>query len=517
MLRPGGLGWLLRWELRLAWRGYAARFSRGRSIGSLRMGVNLLLMLVLLHGMGASFVYVARAAHPGPPMQLLVLSLVLCVSLLTAVSVALATAVNLLFVRSDLDLLCASPLPVRRVFTARCLSIAAQAIAFPAMLLLPAADVAVFFDGPRWLAAYPMALALGLLAAAAGLGLTILLVRSFGPRRARTVALSLSLLFGIVFLLALQGPRLLGEEHKRQLIGAIGHWLAGAPLAAPDSWLWWPARAARGEAGPLCLCLVLAGLCFALGAALLPRAFAYALRHAAGVAGSRASGLSVRPFRTGLWRVMFVKEWRLVVRDPQLLSTLLQQLIGFVPAFILLGRRGNGLSEAARQGSLAGFATVLAGVVAATLLWLAVCAEDMPELLAGAPRPRGALRRIKLAVMLLPLWLTALALAIWFTGSRPWLLLSLLLCIAGSTLSTGVFQLWLPLPGSRKDVRHRMRRGDVPLDRTMAALSIQVGWGGLAWCLASYHLLAAFLLLPVALAGPLYAWLRRNADEALSY
>ncbi|MDE0854828.1 MAG: hypothetical protein OSA97_10445, partial [Nevskia sp.] len=94
MLRPGSLGWLLRWELRLAWRGYAARFSRGRSIGAVRMGVNLLLMGVLLHGMGGSFVYLARAAHPGPPMQLLALSLVLCVSLLTAVSVALATAVN---------------------------------------------------------------------------------------------------------------------------------------------------------------------------------------------------------------------------------------------------------------------------------------------------------------------------------------------------------------------------------------------------------------------------------------
>ena len=74
MLRPGSLGWLLRWELRLAWRGYAARFSRGRSIGAVRMGVNLLLMGMLLHGMGGSFVYLARAAHPGPPMQLLALA-----------------------------------------------------------------------------------------------------------------------------------------------------------------------------------------------------------------------------------------------------------------------------------------------------------------------------------------------------------------------------------------------------------------------------------------------------------
>ena len=518
MARPGSLVWLLGWELRLAWRDYSARFRRGgRSIGRLRMGLNLLFLLVLLHAMGWSFVFVARAGHPGEPMQLLLLSVVLCVSLFTAISVTIATAVNLLFVRGDLDLLCASPLPTRQVFTVRSLGIGLQAVAFPAMLLLPAADVATLIDGPRWLAAYPMILALGLVSTAAGLALTILLVRGIGPRRARTVALVLSMLLGASFLLTMQGPKLLGDERRRQLGEAITRWLANSPLAAPDSWLWLPARAARGEAGPLCLSLALAALCFALTALLLPRGFAYALLHSAGAEspGRTAPGRT-QPFHTRLWRIMFFKEWRLVYRDPQLVVVLLQQMIGFIPAFILLGRR-SGLSEAARLGTMACLITVVAGVLAATLAWLALCAEDMPELLACAPRPRGALRRIKLAVMLLPLWLVAVALAAWVAWPNPWLFLALLLCIAGNSLSNGVFQLWLPLPGSRKDIRRRLRRGNVPLDRTLASLSMQFGWGGFAWCLASLHLLAAVLVLPLALAGPLYAWLRSSGDEVLGY
>jgi len=518
MLRPGSLPWLLWWDLRLAWRAFGARFVHGRkTVGALRLGINGLLLLLLLHAFGWSMALMVRTAHPGPPMQLLLLSLALSLALSGATGVALA-AVNLLFVRSDLDLLCSTPVPTRNVFAARCLSIALQAVALPATLFLPAADIAAFSGGPRWLAAYPMMLATGLVATALGLGLTIALVRLIGPRRTRTAALVLSMLLGASFLLTVQGPNLLGKERMQRLDSVVVQWLKDAPLAAPDSWIWIPARAVRGEAGPLCLSLIGAALLFALAAALLPRGFAFALRHAAGTAPKRAPAASrSRRFRTALWRVMFAKEWRLIYRDPQLLVLLLQQLLGLVPGIVILARQGSSFSAAARQGTMVCFATVIAGMLASTLIWLAVCAEDMPELLACAPRPRGELRRIKLMVMLLPLWLGGLALSVWIAWQRPWTLLALVLSIAGSTLSTGVFQLWLPTPGSRKDIRRRFRRGATSLDRALAVLAIQFGWAGFAWCFASMHLLAAALLLPVALAGPLYAWLRRIDDTMLTY
>jgi hypothetical protein len=48
------------------------------------------------------------------------------------------------------------------------------------------------------------------------------------------------------------------------------------------------------------------------------------------------------------------------------------------------------------------------------------------------------------------------------------------------------------------------------LSRTLAALSMYIGWGALAWCITSMHWWLCLIALPVALAGPAYAWSRRN-------
>lgn len=520
MPRPGSLGWLLWWELRLAWRGAAARFNRGKSsVGGLRLAINWLLVLLLLHGMGWAFVNIARVGQPSATLQLLLLSVVLCVSLCSGIGVGLAISTNLLFVRNDLDLLCATPVPARTVFAARGLNIAVQAGTLPATLLLPAADIAALSEGPRWLALYPMVVAVALVAATVSLALTVLLVRAIGPRRARIVALMMSTLLGASFFLATQAPKLLGAERKRQLGAAVMRWLQASALAAPDSWIWLPARAARGEAGPLCLSLAVAALLFALAALLLPRGFGFALRHAAGTAAVRPRAARTRPFRPGLWRVMFFKEWRLIYRDPNLLMLLVQQLIGLIPAAIILTRPGEGTSAAALRGTMVCIATVIAGMLAATVVKLAVSAEDMPELLAGAPRRPGQLRWIKLAVVLLPLWLAMLALSAWIAWRQPWVFLALAVCITGCSLSNGLYQLWLPGPFSRKDMRNKLRRSsaDIPLTRTVAALCMVLCWGGFAWCLGSARLLAAALLLPLALIGPFYAWRHRRDDSLLGY
>jgi ABC-2 type transport system permease protein len=214
---------------------------------------------------------------------------------------------------------------------------------------------------------------------------------------------------------------------------------------------------------------------------------------------------------------MFVKEWRLIVRDPQLLMLLVQTVIGFIPGFILLLRPVQSWSGAAQQGAAAALAALIACVLADTMVWLAVCAEDMPELLACAPRRRGELRRMKLVVILLPLWLLTFAVSLWAAWPRPLLFLAMAACIAGGSLSVGLFHLWLPTPGSRKDIRRRYRRGNAPLGRILATMAMQFGWAGCAWGLAGGHPLAALAALPLALGGAGYAWLRRNEGDLLRY
>jgi len=521
MLQPGGLWWLLRWELRLAWRGYAGRFERGgRRLGPRRAAFNLLGLLLLLHLYGFSVALAARKVQAAGSLQLPVLSLALAVALLTAAGSALALAINLLFVRGDLDLLCASPAPVRQVFTARGLGLAVQAAAVPALLLLPVANAAALLGEPRWLGLYAVVAAIGLAAAAQGLGLAVLLVRAIGPARARLVALALSALLGAAMLLGVQLPNLLRDSGQPAGVSMVQR-LQSAVLATPDSWLWLPARAARGEPLPLAWCLLVAVAAFLLVSAALPRGFAHALERAAGIGGRtaprRGADHDRRGFESGLWRLMFAKEWRLIGRDPQLLMLLAQTIIGFIPGFIILLRPPHGWSGAAQQGMTAALAALISCVLADTMVWLAVCAEDMPELLACAPQRRGTLRRMKLVVVLLPLWLGAFAVSLWAAWPRPLMFAAMAACIAGGSLGVGLFHLWLPTPGSRKDIRHRYRRRSAPLGRILAALSIQFGWSGCAWGLVSGHPLVLLAALPLALGGPYYAWLGRNDGEVLRY
>jgi ABC-2 type transport system permease protein len=507
-LRPASLPWLLWWDLRLAWRGLAARLGQGREgVSRRRVFVQLGLTFLLLHLFGWSVVFVGGRAQSTPAQLLPPVSVFLLATLLSATGAALATAVNQIFVRGDLDLLSTAPVPTHRVFAARSLSIAVQAVLVPALLLLPAANVGLVTGrGLRWLTPYPMTFALGLTAAALGMSLTVLLVRTLGPKRARIAALVLSTLLGSALLVALQLPNLPGKR-----------WLRPDYAIDPQHWIWLPARAMLGEPDALAACLGVATLLFGTMAAVLPRAFAFALGSAAGVESGRRQRRAAPPsFRAGLWRLMFAKEWRLVLRDPQLLVLLGQQLIGFIPAFFILARRA-GSHEVLQHTATAALLTLVGSVTADTLIWLAICAEDMPDLLACSPHPRGRLRRIKLLVVLLPLWLPALAFAAWLAWPDARLFCALAAGVTGGSLGVGVFHLWLPDQGSRKDIRRRYHSKSGSPPRMLAALGMQFGWAALAAVLASPHPWAALAILPFALAGPAYAWLRRNEGAVLRY
>lgn len=505
---PGSLPWLLTWELRLALRGTAARFGARQGTSRLRLLLAPVFLLVLAHWFGWAVVSIASHGKVPPARFLPGVSVFLLGALLSGTGAALAASVSQVFLRGDLDLINASPILPRRVFTARSLSIAVQAMAVPAFFLLPVANMGVLLGrGLRWLAPYPVVLSLGLVAAALGMGITVLLVRWLGPKRARIAALVLSTVFGAALLVVFQLPALIGNR-----------WLKPQRAIDAADLVWLPTRALFGEPAAIGACLAVAGLLFGLAAWTLPRSFAYALGSAAGVAsgGKAARSAAPRAFRSSLWQLMFAKEWHLILRDPQLLVLFGQLLLGFAPALVLLASGAAGHSPM-QQAGLAGVITLVTCVTADTMIWLAISAEDMPELLACAPHPRGALRRIKLRVMLLPLWLPCLALAALVAWPDPALFGAMAAGIAGGSLSLGFFHLWLPNPGSRKDVRLRYQRAGGSLGRRLVAFFMQFGWAGFAAVLAGPYPLAALLVLPFALAGPFYAWLGRNDGDVLSY
>ena len=117
------------------------------------------------------------------------------------VAQAMTAATRALYARGDLDLLFSSPVSARAVLGARALAIAANAIAWFAIVLLPLANVNALAGHLHWLAIYPALLACGLFGAGIGVVLALALFRG---GRAKTRA-----------------PRLADRrDHRRRLLHA---------------------------------------------------------------------------------------------------------------------------------------------------------------------------------------------------------------------------------------------------------------------------------------------------------
>ena len=90
---------------------------------------------------------------------------------------------------------------------------------------------------------------------------------------------------------------------------------------------------------------------------------------------------------------MFAKEWRLLARDPALAFQIVLRLIYLAPIALAAFGRGRGppLAPGARL-----LQRDVAGQLVGSFAWLAVSAEDAPDLLAVAPVGERQVERAKL-------------------------------------------------------------------------------------------------------------------------
>jgi ABC-2 type transport system permease protein len=501
LFAPGSFPWLLAHELKL---GFRARSKRGRP--TLIIVAVVIVLLMLTAGAPLALFLQRVPVRPAPGL-LMTLDLILAAVFTLMLSQTLAAAVIGFYERGDLDLLLSSPLPPRRTLAVRAIAIALQPLlwfaALVSILVVPAAAL----GQPRWLTAYPVLIALALLAAAAGMALAMALFGLIGARRTRTVGQLLAALIGAGFFLGGQLRNLL-PDHGGRLAAAVMRW-ADSGAFAPSAPLAWPARAVLGEPLPLAAFAGGSALLFAAVVGGLGRRFASdaSLAAGAGAGAARPAGrrASARGFEGGLGAALMRKELRLLLRDPTLLSQVLLRVLYVVPLGFAVVRAGADprhsydAFNAQQLFGLAAAVVFVAGQLAGSLAWITISAEDAPELLACAPVQGSRVRWAKLWAAMIPVagLLGPLLLALaWFS---PWAGLCAAAGTAAAAVSSGLINLWFEKPASRRGFRGR-RTGSV-LAGVAEALS-GLGWGAAAAVAASGSALA---LLPVALTLGLLA------------
>jgi ABC-2 type transport system permease protein len=467
--RPGSALWLLSHELRLSWYRLTAGSAKGPAQRGMRkssMAIWIALALIL-HG--AAFLIVksvsGRAAGLPPQTGMIVTGFLAALSTLM-LSTGLRTSVEALFERADLDLLLSSPLSSRSIFTVRLAAVVLWVASTYLLLLAPLAHMGLVLGQFRWLAVYPAIVSIAMVIASAAMLFTLGLVRLLGVRRTRVAAQVIGALSGAsIFLLS----QLFGNAgRENQGIAWLTRLINPASLPGPDSLAWLPGRALLGEPLPLLLLALAGSAAFYFTVRFTHAFFVRGVQQSAGMARRAAPPGSLRfNFERGLARVLILKEWRLIARDPQLISQVLLQLLFLLPLLFLMFRKGIALP------GIAASMCFLCSSIAGSLGWIIISAEDAPDLLLSAPCPQKTIRRAKLAAVILPpLALVLLPLG-WIALTRPGAAALMLVMVLGALFTTALTVQRFGKPAQRGDFKSRAKGNWLG--------SLVEGFLGLAW------------------------------------
>jgi ABC-2 type transport system permease protein len=504
-LNIGKLWWLLRHEWRLQLR------ESPNSRWLLWLAVAAIFFAFVGSMIARGFVEQLVPGLPNefPTSVLGVLSLGVVVLFSILLSLAVRSTVQTLFERGDLDLLLSSPLDTRSVLASRGLWVFASGLMSMAIFVVPVTFGALIVLGWRVLGMLPLLVALALLAAGVGLLLTLGLVRWLGARRAQTVAQVLGVLIGSGFYLVLQlGSRLNLDQFP---------WLRTffnqfADLPSNSVWFF-PARAMFLEPLPTLSMLGLGLIVFVLSVQLMHRAFL------TGATSSMTGGrVRVARFKAARFQRNFVlgvmrKEWRLIARDPMLISQTLMQMVYLIPmAFSFFG--GASRSTASFMTGvfpLLAFAVVfLGGSLAQNLTNIVIAAEDAPELLRMSPANGWQIRWAKLFAAIAPAWVLFTPIIVWRAIREPRSLL-LFIPFAAVTVLGGLMMLWSSQPFNRSDLLKK-RQGQSRIIG-FGLLALDIAWLAAVLAPGWWALMAA----TIGLIIPLLFWSFTRNGSRLAY
>ncbi len=466
MTAVGSLPWLIRNELRLSWRALTAKTKPWVWAVLIVLGLAAVIVPVFFL---AQDIRGKLAFQGAPPTIALVLAQAFSLVTFTLLlSGSIASSVEALFERGDLDLLVSSPLDSKVIFAARALSVALKTFLGSLAFILLAVIAGLILGIWQILGLIPLLAAISLISSAFGMLLTLGLVRLIGARRAKTVAQVLSAVVGAAVYIASQSFRFLGNSSATS---GITGWIVNLLRGNVDtSGFWWlPARAAFLDPIGSVLMLALGAVLLWFTTNLVHNTFILGTQTATIGGGKRLvasnSSSSNKPvkFASGLTRVVMNKEWRLIARDPYLISQLGLQMLYLLPAVFVFWQPGSTkyspFGSSFTSFAVNVFIVLLGGTLISRLTQIIVAGEEAPELLAMSPAGGENLRWIKFAGVLLPtvLLFSPLLVLVVVRNMHP---LVGLLAFFGTVLSLGILQVWMAKPQPRADLMKRNGRSD---------------------------------------------------------
>ena len=345
MTGTASLAWFAHHEFRLAWRDWLSMLTAGKRRRARVVALAFLAFAVFMHFVAysvvAQFAEIEVDADRG---TLVVITGCALLAWSLMMSQAMESVTRAFYARSDLDLILSSPVIAQRVFAVRIATIAASTMLMAVLIAAPFINVLVWRGGARWLAAYGVVLAVGAIAAAMSVALTVALFRTIGPRRTRLAAQIVAAVIGAIFVIGLQMAAIVSYGTISQLPFLKSETLV-AIVPAVESLVWWPARAILGDTQALLAVLAAAFTMLGASIVIFSARFGEHAIAAAGVSrGSIGQRGRHRAFRAASPKQMLRrKEWTLLIRDPWLASQTLMQLLYLLPPALMLwqafGRR----------------------------------------------------------------------------------------------------------------------------------------------------------------------------------
>lgn len=503
-LAPQSLGWFARHELLLAWRDWLSMMTAGRRTRERIMIAIAALFTLGLHALAYGVLKPVLSAGSSLDGRMLLVTVMCCglLAFFMMLSQALESVTRAFYTRSDLELILTSPSPPRHVFAVRVAALTITTTVMSTMLLAPFINVAAYIDHPGWLSAYFVMIAIAMIATGIAVWLMMLMFRLIGAKRTRLVAQIVAAVIGAGFLIGIQIIAIFSYNNLSRLSVLQDHAFI-ASLPGSDSLAWLPVWAATGSPLSLGVVLLSATAFLVLTVWQTSKGFAQLVLSAASVSDIDTATKAVQsPFRTLSPRqALRAKEWRLLKRDPWLVSQTLMQVLYLLPPALLLWKN---------YGDAAGIPVILAPVIvmalgqlAGGLAWLTISGEDAPELVGTAPVSGGHILLAKIEAVFAVIAAVGLPLVLIIASFAPFEAGVTAAGVVGGAASAIAIQLWFRGPAKRAHFRYRQTSSRVA---TLAEAFSSLMWAG-ATALFAAGMAAGVVLVVLALLVLLTAWL----------